>query len=245
MTTFSLIWIALGVTVFPATLFLTAPFGRHAHDRYGPVMDNRLGWIIMESPAIWCFTTVFLLNAGPGGPAAWLLWSFWMIHYVNRGLFFPIRIRTRGKRIPILIVLCAFVFQVVNGVLNGAGLHATKYTADWLTGTNFIVGCLLFFVGWTINLWSDQILLLLRKPGETEYRIPQGGLFRWVSCPNFLGEMIQWIGWAAMCWNLAALSFAIWTIANLVPRGLAHHRWYVENFEDYPTERTAIVPKLL
>ncbi len=245
MTAFTLLWIALGVAVFPLTLFLTAPFGRHTDQRYGPAINNRLGWMIMESPAIWCFSAVFLLGVQPGCSAAWLLWLFWMIHYTNRGLIFPVRLRTTGKQIPVVIVVSAFAFQVINGVLNGAGLHAAKYTAHWLTGPGFIIGCLAFFVGWGINLRSDQILLSLRKPDETGYRIPRGGLFRWVSCPNFLGEIIQWIGWAVMCWNLAGLSFAIWTIANLVPRGLAHHRWYAKNFADYPAERKAIVPKLL
>jgi protein-S-isoprenylcysteine O-methyltransferase Ste14 len=245
VTAFTLFWIAIGIGVLPVTLYLTAPFGRHANQRYGPVMSNRLGWMIMESPAIWCFSAVFFLGAQPDGTAAWLLWMFWMIHYLNRGLVFPLRIRTKGKQIPILIVVCAFVFQIINGVLNGAGLHAAKYTADWLAQPSFVIGCLAYFVGWGINLWSDQILLSLRQPNETGYRIPVGGMFRWVSCPNFAGEMIQWIGWAVMCWNLAGLSFAIWTIANLVPRGLAHHRWYAKNFADYPTERTALVPKLL
>jgi hypothetical protein len=29
-----------------------------------------------------------------------------------------------------------------------------------------------------------------------KYKIPQGGLFRWLSCPNLVGEMIEWIGFA-------------------------------------------------
>jgi hypothetical protein len=57
--------------------------------------------------------------------------------------------------------------------------------------------------------------------------------------------MILWSGWAILCWNLAALSFAIWTVANLLPRSLAHHRWYREHFDDYPTNRKAIFPWLL
>ena len=245
VTLFTLVWIVVGVAVLPVTLFFAAPFGRHTDQRHGPVMSNRVGWMIMESPAIWCFSTVFFLGVQTACPAAWLLWSFWMIHYLNRGLIFPVRIRTKGKQIPVLIVVCAFVFQVVNGVLNGAGLHAGKYTVDWLREPSFVIGCVAYFVGWGINLWSDQILLSLRKANETAYQIPFGGLFRWVSCPNFFGEMIQWIGWAAMCWNLAGLSFAIWTITNLVPRALAHHRWYAKTFDEYPAERKAIVPKLL
>ncbi len=66
-----------------------------------------------------------------------------------------------------------------------------------------------------------------------------------MSAPNYLGEMTQWIGWALLTWSLAGASFAVWTIANLLPRALANHRWYRETFEDYPESRKAVVPFLL
>jgi 3-oxo-5-alpha-steroid 4-dehydrogenase 1 len=46
-------------------------------------------------------------------------------------------------------------------------------------------------------------------------------------------------------WSLAGLSFALWTFANLVPRALSNHRWYKEQFPDYPKNRKAILPFLL
>lgn len=247
-----LAWIVVGILVLPLTLFVTAPFGRHFSSRFGPTINNRLGWIIMESPAIWWFTIVFssgLLGEAGSGPTvvAWILWSFWMFHYLNRGLIFPLRIRTSGKRIPILIVSFAFCFQMINGYFNGMslGIFGAQYAENWLSHPKFWIGLALFILGWLINVRTDELLMKLRKPGKTNYSIPRGGLFEWVSCPNFLGEMILWTGWAIMCWNLAALSFAIWTIANLLPRALAHHRWYRANFEDYPTKRKAVFPGLL
>jgi steroid 5-alpha reductase family enzyme len=107
------------------------------------------------------------------------------------------------------------------------------------------LGFLLFFGGAYINIRSDNILLRLRKPGETDYKIPAGFLFRYVSCPNFLGEMIEWSGFAIMAWNVPALSFAVWTVANLAPRALHHHRWYLEKFSEYPKNRKAFIPFLL
>jgi hypothetical protein len=77
---------------------------------------------------------------------------------------------------------------------------------------------------------------------STEYAIPRGSLFECVSCPNHLGEIVEWFGFALMCWNLPALSFAIWTAANLIPRALSHHRWYAEKFANYPKERKALIP---
>jgi len=102
---------------------------------------------------------------------------------------------------------------------------------------------LIFFSGMALNKISDKQLATLSRSG-VGYQIPHGFAFRWVSCPNYLGEIIQWIGWAIATWSLAGWIFAIWTMANLVPRAIAHHRWYRETFKDYPAARRALVPFL-
>ena len=93
-----------------------------------------------------------------------------------------------------------------------------------------------------MNRSADRTLRGLRRPGETGYKIPQGGLYRWVSSPNYLGEIIEWFGWALATWSMAGLAFALYTTANLAPRAIQHHRWYHEQFPDYPAERRALVP---
>ena len=85
----------------------------------------------------------------------------------------------------------------------------------------------------------------LRQPGETGYKIPRGGTYRWVSCPNYLGEMLQWLGWAIASWSLAGAAFAVFTLANLLPRAIAVHRWYKDEFPDYPPARRAVIPYLV
>jgi steroid 5-alpha reductase family enzyme len=102
-----------------------------------------------------------------------------------------------------------------------------------------------FVLGATVNVRSDEILLRLRQSGDSDYSIPTGGLFEWVSCPNYLGEIVQWTGFAIAAWSLPALSFAVWTAANLVPRAIAHHRWYHDSFDRYPAARRALIPGLL
>ena len=99
--------------------------------------------------------------------------------------------------------------------------------------------------GWLINFQADTILINLRRDGSTGYKVPHGGLFRYVSSANYFGEIVLWCGWALMSFTPAGLSFAVFTIANLLPRALSHHRWYVEHFADYPRERRAIIPGIL
>ena len=119
------------------------------------------------------------------------------------------------------------------------------YTPSWLADPRFLAGVALFLAGYALNLSADRTLRGLRAPGETGYKIPQGGAYRWVSCPNYLGEILEWLGWALATWSLAGLAFAVYTIANLAPRAMANHRWYRDRFPDYPPQRRALIPFVL
>jgi len=168
----------------------------------------------------------------------------WVLHYIHRVLIFPLQIRTARKKIPALIVLLGFMFNVINGYLNGYWFvhFVTEYSPGILINLRLIVGVIIFFSGFAINKYHDAILIKLRPASGNGYKIPYGGLFKYVSCPNFLGEIISWSGFALVAFNLPALSFLIWTIVNLTTRALDHHRWYIKKFPEYPKERRAIFP---
>ena len=71
---------------------------------------------------------------------------------------------------------------------------------------------------WPRHRWkSDAILMSLRKPGETGYRIPHGGFYRWISSPNYFGEIVEWVGFALAAWTVPAWVFAWFTATNLIP----------------------------
>lgn len=147
---------------------------------------------------------------------------------------------------PVVIMLFAFIFNLFNGSFNGYWLAymAPDPTSAWYLNLRILAGIVLFIAGFILNLYHDQILLKLRKNKNTGYQIPFGGLFKYVSCPNFLGEIIEWAGFALLVWSLPALSFLVWAAVNLIPRAIDHHKWYKQHFEDYPKERKAILPFL-
>jgi protein-S-isoprenylcysteine O-methyltransferase Ste14 len=145
------------------------------------------------------------------------------------------------------VVLMAILFNLVNAYLNGRQLTALGpgYPPGWSADPRFVAGLAAFCCGLGINLWSDHLLFRLRRPGQSGYSVPRGGLFRWISCPNYLGEILEWAGWALATWSVPGLGIAAWTAANLLPRALSHHRWYRQHFPDYPAGRKAIVPFVL
>lgn len=241
-----LLWAGLliGGAVFIALFFVTAPYGRHARTSWGPTVHAVPGWVLMELPAATGFAIFFLLGTGTRLSPAWIFLLLWETHYVHRSLVFPFRLRETGKRTPVLIVLLAILFNLWNTYLNGRylGAETAGYPVSWFLGPRFIAGATLFLSGLTINIQSDSILFRLRQSGGTGYEIPHGGLYRWVSCPNYFSEILEWCGWALATWSLPGLVFALWSMANLVPRARAHHRWYHEQFPAYPPERKAVFP---
>jgi len=149
---------------------------------------------------------------------------------------------------PVLIMLSAVFFNLINAGLNGywLGFTAPPYSENWMTDPRFIIGGIIFIFGFITNQATDKKLISLRKGGKKGYFIPRGGLFNYISCPNFFGEIIEWSGFAIMAWNLPALSFAVWTAANLIPRALDHHKWYKSHFrEEYPKNRKAVIPFII
>ena len=244
-----LVWgvFGLAAVTFAGLLRLKAPYGRHYSGRgWGPDLPNRVGWIVMELPAPAVFAGVYLMGDAAGGTTPLVLLGLWQCHYLNRAVVHPLRTRTAGKRIPLAVVASAITFNVLNAYVQARWVSEFgRYDAEWLRDPRFLAGVLVFVVGFALNNHADNVLLRLRKPGETGYSIPRGGAFRRVSCPNYLGELIEWAGWALATWSLAGVAFVVYTAANLVPRALAHHEWYKARFPDYPPDRKAVFPGLL
>jgi 3-oxo-5-alpha-steroid 4-dehydrogenase 1 len=227
-------------------LFVSAPYGRHVRKGWGATLDNRLGWIVMEAPAPLVFAVYFMMGEHRNTLTALVFLVMWETHYIHRSFIYPFGLRSEGKRMPLVIAGMGFLFNALNGYLNGRWLFTFSggYPNAWLLEPRFVVGLVLFAVGFIINRHADRILRHMRENGESGYAVPQGGMYRWISCPNYFGEIIEWIGWAIATWSLAGLAFAVWTAANLVPRARSHHQWYRESFADYPPERKALVPRL-
>ena len=242
------VWTVLGLAlvIFLILLFITAPYGRHNRAGWGPQVDSTLGWVVMESPAVLVFAYVFFRGEQSLQMVPLLLFLVWQAHYVQRTYVFPFLMRMKGKRTPLFTVALALIFNTVNATLNAYAIShgPLRLDSSWLTDPRFIIGVLVFAAGYVINRQSDAILRGLRAPGEKGYKIPTGGFFRWVSSPNYLGELIEWCGWALASWSLAGVAFLAFTFANLAPRALSNHKWYLSKFPDYPQNRRALIPNI-
>ena len=236
--------LAIAAIAFPLLFWITVPYGgRHTSERWGPTLPSRVAWFVMEVPALVFFLWAYGLGAHAGEPVSLLLLAGFAGHYVHRAIVYPLQMRANDKRTPLLSATVAAMVNVLNGTINGLAVgHVHSYGTDWLADPRLWLGVAIFAAGATINLRSDAILRNLRKPGESGYRIPVGGLYRWVSSPNYFGEIVQWAGWALATGSGAGLAFLALTIANLAPRARSNHAWYRETFPDYPPERRRLIP---
>lgn len=134
-----------------------------------------------------------------------------------------------------------------------------SYPESLIASPRFWFGVAIWAVGMAMNVHHDNILFRLRRDKARKeagakddskkeqdptrrYFIPRGGLFSLVSCPAYLGETVEWIGYATAAWSWPALIFAVATPANLWPRAYHTHQWYKNTFKDYPKERKVVIP---
>uniref|UniRef100_A0A8B9CTF0 3-oxo-5alpha-steroid 4-dehydrogenase (NADP(+)) n=1 Tax=Anser brachyrhynchus TaxID=132585 RepID=A0A8B9CTF0_9AVES len=234
--------VALGAGAALLLRFVPMPYGRYSSPRFGCPLPARPAWALQELPALLVPLGVAACGAAASRWPNRVLLGCFVLHYVHRALIFPFLIR-QGKPTPFFTFLLALLFCIYNGYLQGRSLsNYAEYPSGWLKDPCFITGFIGWLVGMAINIHSDHILRNLRKPGETGYKIPRGGMFEYVSGANFFGEILEWFGFALACCTIESLAFALCTLFILGSRAKQHHQWYLEKFEDYPKDRKILIP---
>lgn len=237
--------IIVGLVVWIALYFVDAGYGKMVSDKWGPAINNKIGWMLMECPV---FLVMLFFWAKSPVRFQWpylVMFLLFQLHYFHRSFVTPFLMRGNSK-MPLVIMGLSVVWNLINGYMQGKWLFELApvlrpYHTEWLMSWQFILGTCIFFLGMAINWHSDYIIRHLRKPGDTKHYLPKGGMYNYVTSANYLGEIIEWIGWAILTWSLAGCVFAWFTASNLVPRSNAIYLKYQKEFAD---EFNARSPKL-
>lgn len=239
-----LVMLFMAVVVFVALFFFKAGYGYLSGGKWGPEISNKTAWVLMEAPAFAVMTYMVAANIASGctrgnSVAIYVIAGLYLLHYFQRSFIFPMLMRGKS-RMPVAIMLMGVTFNSINAWLLGQWLFFRCpegfYYDGWLTSPQFIIGSLIFFAGMFINMQSDYIIRHLRKPGDTKHYIPREGMYKYVTSANYLGEIIEWIGYAVLSASPAAVLFVIWTFANLAPRSKTLTEKYVAEFGDEYTD---------
>lgn len=239
----------LAVIVFLCLYFVKAGYGMFRTRGWGLSIDNKLAWVLMEAPAFLVMLAVWAASdpASRGLPAAVVLLGMFELHYAQRSFVFPLLMKGKS-RMPVAIMMMGVVFNSINALLigaytfNGANPLYAELGSGYLLRWNFLLGVVIFFVGMCINLHSDHVIRHLRRPGDTRHYLPEKGMYRYVTSGNYLGELVEWTGFAIAAAHPAGWVFVVWTAANLVPRAHAIHKRYRQEFGDAVGARKRIFP---
>ncbi|XP_061193836.1 3-oxo-5-alpha-steroid 4-dehydrogenase 2-like isoform X2 [Saccostrea echinata] len=204
-----------GISNLVTLQFTTAPYGRYTRPGWGCLLPAKLAWFLQELPSFVVPLVVL---------SRWRSDESVNIHGNNKILIgcFLVHYFHRTFIFPLRIrggkpiPLFPFMAAVFFCSVNGA----LQTYGILLPNTE-------------IHYWFQKARFCL------------GFLFEYVSGANFLGEIVEWIGFSVACNNLPSLAFAVFTLCNIGPRAFHHHRFYREKFEDYPKDRKALIPFVL
>uniref|UniRef100_A0A5B7BDV9 3-oxo-5-alpha-steroid 4-dehydrogenase C-terminal domain-containing protein n=1 Tax=Davidia involucrata TaxID=16924 RepID=A0A5B7BDV9_DAVIN len=108
------------------------------------------------------------------------------------------------------------------------------------------IGVAIFLWGWIHQRHCHAILGSLRENKEhaDDYVIPHGDWFEYVSSPHYLAEIVIYGGLVVAC---GGADLTIWllfgfVVTNLVFAATETQKWYLQKFDEYPSNRFAIIP---
>ena len=238
---------AVAVVVFCTLFYIDAGYGKMVSPKWGPAINNKVAWILMEAPVFFVLMYMWLNSSRRFETVPLIFFICFEIHYFQRSFIFPLLLKGKSK-MPIAIMLMGMIFNTFNGYIQGEWLFFlapdNMYTSEWLSKPQFWIGIIMYFCGMGINIHSDYVIRHLRKPGDTKHYLPKDGVYKYVTSANYFGEIFEWIGFAIMTWSWAGGLFALWTIANLVPRANSIYRKYEQEFgaEFYERKLKRVLP---
>jgi len=116
--------------------------------------------------------------------------AYWMFHYGKRiyETYFVHKFSHGTMPITNLYKNCSYYWSFAAAV--SYFINHPLYTSP--SDTRVIVGFVIALVCQYFNYDSHVILTNLRKPGDTGYSIPRGGLFNYCTCANYAAEIYGW-----------------------------------------------------
>ena len=142
---FLTIMVAIAVVVFIALYFVEAGYGKMISSKWGPAINNKVAWVLMECPVFIVLLYMWMQSDRQWNAAPFIFFLLFELHYFQRSFIFPIILKGKSK-MPIAIMAMGMVFNTLNGFMQGEWIFYLSpedmYTAEWLATPQFILGTL-------------------------------------------------------------------------------------------------------
>jgi very-long-chain enoyl-CoA reductase len=117
---------------------------------------------------------------------------------------------------------------------------AAAAVGDWTP--LLALGTALFAVGELGNLYAHLVLRSLRATGTKTRGVPQGWMFRLVTCPNYMFEGIAWAGLCAVTMSWSTVLFTVVGVAQMAVWAKKREMRYRKEFDHYKKKRYCMIP---
>lgn len=172
----------------------------------------------------------------------------WVVHYAKREFetLFVHRFSHATMPLSNLAKNCSYYWGFAAAVAYFA-MHPLYTPAS---DAAYATGLVAFYFCEAGNMWCHFALRALRPAGSTVRRIPFGGPFEYVSCPNYTTEILAWVGFNTACPTAWGWAFAACGAAQMWVWAGGKHRNYRKEFDGkdgrplYPPSRKAMIPFL-
>lgn len=246
-------WIHLGLVSLGFLLAVISMVGQCVKPLpYGKLSDGdgtctipiRPSWIaVYIIPGFFIFTITYFTGIHFDSPTNIVMYLLFTLHYLTRGIITPLISRYSQNKITIWVPLAILLSNTYFHYIIAEFIGSVEYCRGYYYDPRFILGVILFVVGFIINRAADTQLVFLRSSRKDhDYLVPKGVLYYFITCPNYFGEGLQWLGWAVLTWSLSGLVWWLFIEAFFLPRSRQAHTWYRNNFRSYPNRRKALLP---
>ncbi|CEH16871.1 Steroid reductase required for elongation of the very long chain fatty acids [Ceraceosorus bombacis] len=208
----------------------------------GPLIINPL--LYFAAPRIWGAYEPSRMQA--------LSTTLVTLHYLKREYETIFVHRFSNATMPILnLFMNTAYYSFLSGIFLSGSINIPANSAAKLKGTlrdsdAWLIGCTVAWLAFeTLNYSTHIALRNLRPAGTRERKIPRGGLFEYVSCPNYFYEILGWVAISALTLSPAAALFSVAGVFIMTNWALGKHRNYRKEFKDYPRKRKALWPFLV
>ncbi|KAG5924576.1 hypothetical protein E4U42_004610 [Claviceps africana] len=207
-----------------------------------------LGPILLHSFVVAARPYIYKDGADPMSSTQWLSFGMVVAHFIKRELETLFVHKFSANTMPVFNVFKnSFFYWALSGLLCALSIYSPRSLAARAEQPLVdLVGFSLYLFSETGNALVHLYLSSLRSRGGTERKIPSGYGFALVTCPNYMYEILAWVG--------IIVASRDWTVALFISIGAAQmYTWakgkeaaYRKEFPDkYKKKRFVILPGLL
>ncbi|OAA79244.1 3-oxo-5-alpha-steroid 4-dehydrogenase [Akanthomyces lecanii RCEF 1005] len=206
------------------------------------------GPILIHAAVVAARPYIFPGGDKPMSSTQWLSFALIMGHFFKREFETAFIHKFSANTMPVANVFKnSFFYWALSGLLCAVSIYWPRsLAARAREPTIDAAGTALYLFGETGNALVHYYLSTLRAPGSTERKIPAGYGFSFVTCPNYMYEILAWIGIIIVSRDWSVALFIAIGGAQMFVWAKGKEKAYRKEFGDkYKKKRFVILPGLL